>query len=66
MQGMTIRRKREKLGLSQAQLAERIGFSPALVSNWENGKSQPIVKLHSPETALRSVSRWWRTVRRHE
>ena len=41
MQGMTIRRKREKLGLSQAQLAERIGLSPALVSNWENGKSQP-------------------------
>jgi transcriptional regulator with XRE-family HTH domain len=41
MQGATIRRKREKLGLSQAQLAQRIGFSAALVSNWENDKSQP-------------------------
>jgi transcriptional regulator with XRE-family HTH domain len=54
MLGTTIRRKREKLGLSQAELAELIGFSPALVSNWENGKSQP---SHAQVNALRDAFR---------
>lgn len=36
-----IRRLREKVGLTQAQLAERLGVSFASVNRWENGQSKP-------------------------
>jgi transcriptional regulator with XRE-family HTH domain len=36
-----ILRAREKRGLSQEQLAEKLGISQAMISLWENGKSEP-------------------------
>lgn len=41
--GRRIRVARDRLGLDQAQLAERLGkpASQGLVSNWEQGKASP-------------------------
>jgi len=36
--GQRLKRIREQLGLSQAQLAKRIGFSQKAVSHWERGE----------------------------
>ncbi|MFH0982241.1 MAG: type II TA system antitoxin MqsA family protein [Planctomycetota bacterium] len=37
LQPEEIRRKREKLGLTQKTLAERIGVAPETISRWESG-----------------------------
>lgn len=39
--GENIRKLRRDAGLSQAELARRIGFSRASVNQWEHGVSQP-------------------------
>lgn len=36
-----IKSLREKLGLTQIELSERLGVSFASVNRWENGKSRP-------------------------
>jgi transcriptional regulator with XRE-family HTH domain len=36
-----IRQRREALGLTQGQLAEKLGVALNTVSRWENGASQP-------------------------
>ncbi len=62
-----VRSVRQKLGLSQALFAERFGFAPATVRNWEQGRTQPdgparvllAVIAHHPEAvedALRKAS----------
>lgn len=43
-----IKAARNKLGLSQAQFAEKLGTQQARVSDWENGKhpiSRPFIIL---------------------
>ncbi len=35
-----IKRCREEAGLTQAQLAEKMGVSVVAVQNWENGKTK--------------------------
>lgn len=37
-----IRRQRKALGLSQQELADRIGASRQIITNWETGKSWPL------------------------
>ena len=39
--GTQLRRRREELRLSRAQLAEELGVSPSAISNYENGVSSP-------------------------
>jgi transcriptional regulator with XRE-family HTH domain len=39
--GSTLRRLREAVGLSQAELAERAGISVDSIQNWEQGRSSP-------------------------
>ena len=39
--GNRIRKYREELGISQKELAERIGVSNGRVSNWEQGLNRP-------------------------
>lgn len=46
--GATIRTLREKKGLSQTQLAERIGVSSKAVSKWETAKGLPDITLIEP------------------
>lgn len=36
-----IRRLRGKLGVTQREMAERMGVSPASITNWERGETQP-------------------------
>ena len=39
--GEQLRRRREELGLSRAELAERLGVSRSAVGNYETGVSTP-------------------------
>jgi transcriptional regulator with XRE-family HTH domain len=45
--GSFLRRKREKLGLSQKQVALKLNISRQAISNWEHGKSHPDFDLLS-------------------
>lgn len=40
-----IKRKRQSLGITQAELANILGVSPSTISMWEVGKSHPRVTL---------------------
>ena len=46
--GGTIRALREKLGMTQAELAEKLCVSDKAVSKWENGRGFPDVSLLEP------------------
>ena len=58
------RRIRRRMGLSQTELARRIGVSPETIRNWEQGKRCPTgaarallrVLDKAPETALRILT----------
>lgn len=39
--GTVMRQARDRLGLTQAELAEKVGVTGATISNWENAKSAP-------------------------
>lgn len=41
MQRKTIRELREAAGLTQLQLANRVGVTPSAVYNWETGRNEP-------------------------
>ena len=62
--GKTIRQSREQKGMTQEELAERLGVSRQAVSKWENGTVDPstsnllaLAKLYglSPEALLQNV-----------
>lgn len=44
---MSLKILREKRGLTQAQLADRINVTPASISLWESGKSTPLRKYRA-------------------
>ena len=46
--GATIRTLREKLGMTQAELAEQLCVSDKAVSKWETGRGFPDVSLLEP------------------
>lgn len=37
----TIRELREAAGLTQVQLAQKVGVTPSAVYNWERGRNEP-------------------------
>ena len=39
-----LRAEREKLGITQTQLAEMLGVTPQAVSKWENARSYPDIE----------------------
>ena len=41
MNDLDIKKNREKLGISQEQLAEMVGVHPRTVQNWESGSTIP-------------------------
>ena len=54
--GATIKNLREKKGLTQAELAEKLGVSSKAVSKWETGKGLPDISLMEPLAGALSVS----------
>lgn len=54
--GGTIKRLREKQGLTQLQLAEKLNVSDKAVSRWETGKGMPDVMLLEPIASTLGVS----------
>lgn len=54
--GATIRALREKAGLTQWQLAERLNVSDKAVSKWETGKGYPDITLLAPIAAAFRIS----------
>lgn len=39
-----IRKHREEIGMTQTELASRLGVSQGAVSQWESGSTQPEIK----------------------
>ena len=54
--GATIKRLREAKGITQTQLAERIGVSGKAVSKWETAKGLPDITLIEPLAKALGVS----------
>ena len=54
--GTTIRQLREGRGLTQAELAERIGVSSKTVSKWETAKGLPDISLLQPLSQALGIS----------
>ena len=52
-----IRSLRNRLGISQAELAKLVGVSAVAVGTWESGRSRPRVVSKGRIAALRSVGR---------
>ena len=54
--GAVIKKLREKNGLTQLQLAEKLGVSDKTVSKWENGKGYPDITLLEPIAEVFRIS----------
>ena len=54
--GAVIRRLREKLGMTQEELAERIHVSGKAVSKWETGRGYPDISLLVPLAEALGIS----------
>ncbi|MBQ2434441.1 MAG: helix-turn-helix domain-containing protein [Clostridia bacterium] len=54
--GVVIKRLREKCGMTQAELGERIGVSDKTVSKWETAKGLPDISLLQPLSQTLGVS----------
>lgn len=50
--GKMIKALREKMTLSQAELAKALGVSYASVNRWETGKHEPTIKIKRKLKAL--------------
>ena len=51
-----IRRLREKLGLSQSDIARKLDVTPSTISNWESGKARPRLDKMSQLAELLNVT----------
>ena len=54
--GNTIKQLRESHGLTQAELAEKIGVSSKTISKWETGKGLPDISLLQPLAQALGIS----------
>ena len=54
--GNTVKQLREKRGLTQGELAEKIGVSSKTVSKWETGKGLPDISLLQPLAQTLGIS----------
>jgi len=54
--GTAIKQLREKCGMTQSELAKRIGVSNKAVSKWETGKGLPDISLLQPLAQTLGVS----------
>ncbi len=54
--GTAIRTRREQLGITQQQLADRLAVSNKTISKWENGRGLPDITLLEPLAAELKIS----------
>lgn len=54
--GERIKNLRQQLGLTQAELADKVGFTSQTVSNWESGSREPDIEALVKLSSLFSVS----------
>lgn len=54
--GATIRRLREKLGLTQVNLAHKLSVSDKTISKWETGKGLPDISMIEPLANALNIS----------
>jgi len=54
--GTTIKALREKAGMTQLQLADRLGVTDKTISKWETGKGYPDITLLEPIAEIFRVS----------
>ena len=56
MKAEEIKIKRKELGLTQKQLAEKVGVSTQTINGYENGKEIPTTKYQILENVLNQIS----------
>lgn len=54
--GIFICKRRKELGMTQKELAERLGITDRAVSKWENGRCMPDLSLLQPLSRILNVS----------
>ena len=58
MTGEKIREARQKIGITQKELAERMGTSPQNLAQYENGKRQPKLETLDKIAAALGIDVW--------
>lgn len=54
--GQIIRKYRKEAGITQEEMAKRLGVSTPAVNKWENGNSNPDIELLAPIARLLHIS----------
>lgn len=54
--GSVIRRRRAEMGITQEEMADRLGVTASAVNKWENGKCLPDIALLKPIARLLGVT----------
>ena len=54
--GKFILIKRKERGLTQSELADKLGVTDRSVSNWENGKCMPDISLFKPLCSVLGIN----------
>lgn len=54
--GLVIKKYRKELGLTQEEMANRLGVTTPAVNKWENGNSNPDIELLAPIARLLNIS----------
>ena len=54
--GSVIKKYRKDIGLTQEEMANRLGVTTPAVNKWENGNSNPDIELLSPLARLLNIS----------
>lgn len=54
--GRVIRKYRKEMGITQEEMANRLGVTTPAVNKWENGNSNPDIELLSPIARLLNIS----------
>ena len=54
--GSVIKKYRKEIGITQEEMANRLGVTTPAVNKWENGNSNPDIGLLSPIARLLNIS----------
>ena len=54
--GSVIKKYRKEMGLTQEEMANRLGVTTPAVNKWENGNSNPYIEFLAPISRLLHIS----------